>query len=242
MSRGQAATWVAQQVSHSDIVSCDPAMCTALAAAGFPAADLRALGPTSPYPVTSAVVVVTPVVNEIFGSSLSVDWAPMVLATFGSGPAQVAVRVIGPHGAAAYRAAVSADLVARETAAAALLEVPGVDASAAARKELMVGQVDSRLLLAISYVAADQPIDMVDFGNIAPGQDPGVPLRYADLAENDQAGGQVSSAYVRSLIADFRNVNTQSRPASTETEVLPGGQRVLRVEFPAPSPLGLLGS
>ena len=210
MSRGQAATWVAQQVSHSDIVSCDPVMCTALAAAGFPAANLRALGPTSPYPVTSAVVVVTPVVNEIFGSSLSVDWAPMVLATFGSGTAQVAVRVIGPHGAAAYRAAVSADLVAREIAAAALLEVPGSMPRLPPGRNLLVGQVDSRLLLAIAYVAGDQPIDMVDFGNIAPGQDPGVPLRYADLAENDQAAGQVSAAYVRSLIADFRNVNTQS--------------------------------
>ena len=242
MSRGEAAKWVAQQVSHSDIVSCDPVMCTALAAAGFPAANLHALGPASPYPVTSAVVVVTPVVHEIFGSSLSVDWAPMVLATFGSGTAQVTVRVIGPHGAAAYQAAVSADLAARETAAAALLEVPGIDASAAARKELMAGQVDSRLLAAILDVGADQPIDMVDFGNIAPGQDAGVPLRYADLAENDQVDGQDSSAYVRSLITDFRKMNTQFRPASTETEVLPGGQRVLRVEFPAPSPLGLLGS
>ena len=241
-ARGQAATWVAQQVSHSDIVSCDPVMCTALAAAGFPAANLRALGPASPYPVTSAVVVVTPVVHEIFGSSLSVDWAPMVLATFGSGTAQVTVRVIGPHGAAAYQAAVSADLAARETAAAALLEVPDIDASAAARKAAYGRPSRLAAPAAIADVAADQPIDMVDFGNIAPGQDAGVPLRYADLAENDQADGQDSSAYVRSLIADFRKMNTQFRPASTETEVLPGGQTVLRVEFPAPSPLGLLGS
>ncbi len=242
MARGQAATWVAQQVSHSDIVSCDPVMCTALAAAGFPAANLRALGPASPYPVTSAVVVVTPVVHEIFGSSLSVDWAPMVLATFGWGTAQVTVRVIGPHGTAAYQAAVGADLAARKMTAAALLGAPDIDASAIAQRQLMAGQVDSRLLLAIAHVAGDQPIDMVDFGNIAPGQDAGVPLRYADLAENDQADGQDSSAYVRSLIADFRKMNTQFRPASTETEVLPGGQTVLRVEFPAPSPLGLLGS
>ena len=155
--------------------------------------------------MTSAVVVVTAVVHDIFGSSLSVDWAPMVLATFGSGTAQVAVRVIGPHGAAAYQAAVSADLAARKTSAAALLGVPDIDASATARKQLMAGQVDSRLLLAIADVAADQPIDMVDFGNIAPGEDAGIPLRYADLAENDQAGRSDSSAYVRSLVADLQS-------------------------------------
>ena len=241
-SRGQAATWVAQQVSHSAIVSCDPLTCRSLAAAGFPAGNLRALGPTSPYPVTSDVVVVTAVVHDIFGSSLSVDWAPMVLATFGSGTAQVAVRVIGPHGAAAYQAAVSADLAARKKSAVALLEIPDIDASAAARNQLMAGQVDSRLLLAIADVAADQPIDVVDFGNIAPGEDAGIPLRYADLAENDQARRSDGSAYVRSLVADLRAVRAQFRPASTDTVVLPGGQRVLRVEFAAPSPLGLLGS
>ena len=241
-SRGQAATWVAQQVSHSAIVSCDPLTCRSLAAAGFPAGNLRALGPTSPYPVTSDVVVVTAVVHDIFGSSLSVDWAPMVLATFGSGTAQVAVRVIGPHGAAAYQAAVSADLAARKKSAVALLEIPDIDASAAARNQLMAGEVDSRLLLAIADVAADQPIDVVDFGNIAPGEDAGIPLRYADLAENDQARRSDGSAYVRSLVADLRAVRAQFRPASTDTVVLPGGQRVLRVEFAAPSPLGLLGS
>ena len=241
MSRDQAATWVAQQVSHSAIVACDQQMCAALAADRFPSRNLRVLGPTTPYPVTSAVVVVTAVVRHTFGTSFS-DWAPAVLAAFGSGSAEVSVRVVAPHGAAAYKTAASADLAARETSGRALLGVPDVVTSATARKQLTAGQVDSRLLLAIAGLAADHAIDIVDFGNIAPGQDPDIPLRFADLAVNDQAAAPLgSSAYVRSVVADLGAVSMQFRPASTETVVLPSGQKVLRVQFTAPSPLGLLG-
>ncbi len=241
MSRDQAATWVAQQVSHSAIVACDQQMCAALAADRFPTRNLRVLGPTTPYPVTSAVVVVTAVVRHTFGTSFS-DWAPAVLAAFGSGSAQVSVRVVAPHGAAVYKTAASADLAARETSGRALLGVPDVVASATASKQLTAGQVDSRLLLAIAGLAADRAIDIVDFGNIAPGQDPDIPLRFADLAVNDQAAAPLgSSAYVRSVVADLGAVSTQFRPASTGTVVLPSGQKVLRVQFTAPSPLGLLG-
>ena len=241
-SRDQAATWVAQQVSHSAIVACDQLMCSALAADRFPSRNLRVLGPTTPYPVTSAVVVVTAVVRYTFGTSLSTDSAPAVLATFGSGSAEISVRVVAPRGAAAYKTAASADLAARETSGRALLGVPDVVASATASKQLTAGQVDSRLLLAIAGLAADHPIDIVDFGNIAPGQDPDIPLRFADLAVNDQAAAPLgSSAYVRSVVADLGAVSMQFRPASTETVVLPSGQKVLRVQFTAPSPLGLLG-
>lgn len=242
MSRDQAATWVAQQVSHGAIVACDQLMCSALAADRFPSRNLRVLGPTTPHPVTSAVLVVTAVVRYMFGASLSTDWAPAVLATFGSGSAEISVRAVAPYGAAAYETAASADRTARETSGRALLEVPDVVASATARKQLMAGQVDSRLLLAIADLAADHPIDIVDFGNIAPGGDPDIPLRFVDLAVNDQAASRLdSSAYVRSVVADLGAVSMQFRPASTETVVLPSGQKVLRVQFTAPSPLGLLG-
>jgi hypothetical protein len=241
-SRDQAATWVAHQVSHGAIVACDQLMCSALAADGFPSGNLRVLESTTPYPVAAAVAVVTAVVRYMFGTSFGTDWAPAVLATFGSGSAEISVRVVAPHGAAAYRTAASSDLTARETSGRALLEVPDVVASATARKQLMAGQVDSRLLLAIADLAADLPVDMVDFGNIAPGEDPDIPLRFADLAVNDQAATHLkSSAYVRSVVADLGTVSMQFRPASTETVVLAGGQKVLRVQFTAPSPLGLLG-
>jgi hypothetical protein len=241
-SRDQAATWVAQQVSHAANVACDQVMCAALAADGFPSRNLRVLGPTTPYPVTSAVVVVTAAVRQIFGSSLSISWAPAVLATFGSGSAEISVRVVAPHGAPAYETAASADLTAREAAGVALLKVSDVVASATAKKQLTAGQVDSRLLLALADLAADRPVDIVDFGNIAPGEGPGIPLRIADLAVNDQAAGLNGTAYVRSVVADLGAVIMQYRPASTKTVELSGGQQVLQVQFTAPSPLGLLSS
>jgi hypothetical protein len=242
-SRDQAATWVAQQVSHGAIVACDQLMCAALAADGFPSRNLRVLEPTTLNPpVTSAVVVVTSVVRSIFGTSLSTYWAPATLATFGSGSAEISVRVVAPHGAAAYETAASADLAARQESGNALLQVSDVVASATARKQLLAGQVDSRLLLALASLAVDRPIDIVNFGNIAPGEDPDIPLRFADLAVNDQAVGRGSSAYVRSVVADLGEVIMPFRPASTKTVVLPSGQKVLQVLFTAPTPLGLLGS
>jgi hypothetical protein len=48
-----------------------------------------------------------------------------------------------------------------------------------------------------------------------------------------------SSAYVRS-VADLGKVSAPANSANTGTVPFPGGQTVLRIEFTAPSPLGLL--
>ena len=92
-SRRLAATWVSQQVSHAAAVACDPQMCAALTADGFPSRNVRMLGQTATYPLTSAVVVVTQAVRDLFGSSFTSDYAPAVLATFGSADASITVRV-----------------------------------------------------------------------------------------------------------------------------------------------------
>jgi len=240
-TRNQAASWIAQQVSPAVTVACDPAMCAALAAHGFPSANLLTLGPTSPEPVTSAVVVATAAVRGMFGSSLSTALAPAVLASFGSGPAGITVRLIESHGAAAYQAALRADQATRKTNGSALLNNPRITLSGTARGQLAAGQVDSRLLLAVASLATAEPIDIVQFGNIGPGAAPGLPLRFADLATGDQAAHVATAAYVKSARADLDKLNAQFRPARTMTVMLPGGQAVLRVEFTAPSPLGLFG-
>ena len=238
-----AATWIAQQVSHSAVVSCDPTMCSALAAAGFPGRNLRVVGPTAPYPapypLTSAVVVVTPTVQGFYGNSLTSNWAPAVLATFGSGDIRITVRVIAPDGAAAYRSALSADLANRKAIGASLLGVNVIALSSTARAQLIAGQVDSRLMLAIADLATKEPVEILEFGNIAPGGDPDMPLRYVDLAVNDPAANLVGHAYVQSILSDLGTVPAVYRPARTATVVLPGGQTVLRIEFTAPTPLGL---
>jgi hypothetical protein len=240
--RNQAAAWVAQQVSPDAIVSCDPAMCAMLTAHGFPRRDLLVLGPASPVPVSSMVVVETPAVESLFGSKFATSWAPKVLASFGSGPAGITVRVIAPHGAAAYRNALNADLAARQNSGRALLNDNQIVVSATAREQLAAGAVDSRLLVAIAALAGHQPISIVRFGNVGQGADATVPLRFADLAQNDPTAQMSTSAYVQSARTYLNSVNTQFRPARTATITLPGGQSVLRVEFTAPSPFGVFGA
>jgi hypothetical protein len=240
-TRNQAASWVAQQVSPAVIVACDPVMCAALAVHGFPSDSLVMLGPTSPEPLTSAVIVATAAVRGMFGSSLSTALAPAVLASFGSGPAGITIRIIAPHGAAAYQAALRADQATRKANGSALLNNSGITLSGTARGQLAAGQVDSRLLLAVASLATAEPIDVVEFGNAGLGADPGLPLRFADLATSDHAAHVATAAYVKSVRAVLDKLNAQFRPVRTVTAVLPGGQAVLRVEFTAPSPLGLFG-
>ncbi len=231
----EAAAWVAQQVSRDVTVSCDPMMCAALAAHGFPSRHLLVLGPTSPSAVRTAVVVETAAVRGLFGTSLALAWAPAVLASFGSGPAAITVRVIAPHGAAAYQTALAASQAAGHAAGSALLRNPRVTVLASAGEQLAAGLVDLRLLRALKSLAGRQPVSIVQFGNIGPGVGASVPLRFADLAES-------GAGYVRAVRAYLSRVSTGYRPASMMTVVLPDGQAVLRVEFTAPSLPGASGA
>ena len=238
--RAQAAAWVAGQVSPDVTVSCDAVMCAALTAHGFPAGQLVVLGPTSPDPVPSALVVETAAIRELFGSSLAAAWAPAVLASFGSGPGAITVRVVAPHGAAAYRTSLNADLADREKSGAALLNDSPITVSATARSQLLAGQVDSRLLVALAWLGRHHPIDIVRFGNLGPGASPGVPLRFADLAQSDPAAHMAPAAYVRAVWAVLSEPGAPVIPARAISGTAQG-QALLRVEFNAPSPLGKPG-
>jgi hypothetical protein len=239
-ARAAAASWVAQHVSRTVKVSCDPVMCAALKARGFPAGELLALGPGSAVPVSSAVVVETPAVLSLFGSSLATAWAPAVLASFGSGHLLVTVRVIDRDGSAAYRTKLGADLAGRKAAGAELLDDAQISVTQLTSGQLTTGIVDSRLLLALAALAGHQPISIMQFGNPGPGPGGDVPLRFVDLSERDQAGHLSSAAYVRSLRAYLSAVDVRFRPARMTTVVL-DGQAVLRIEVTAPSPLGVFG-
>jgi hypothetical protein len=213
----------------------------ALAAHGFPAQDLLVLGPTSPSAARSAVVVETAAVRGLFGTSLAVAWAPAVLASFGSGPAAISVRVIAPHGAAAYQTALAASQAVGKAAGTALLANPRISVPGPVGSQLAAGLVDLRLLRALKALAGRQPVSIVQFGNTGPGSDVGIPLRFVDLAENDQSANLAGAVYVRAVQAYLSGVNIRFRPASMTTVVLPDGQAVLRVGFTAPSPFGVPG-
>ena len=113
-----------------------------------------------------------------------------------------------------------------------------------ARRDLSAGRVDSRLLIAITGMASVHPMYIINFGSVAPGADPDLPLRFADLAESGRAHDHFarSPGYVRSMVSFLHAQRLPYRPAHVATVHLAGGATALRVEFPAPSPLGLLGA
>lgn len=149
-SRQQAASWVAAQVSQGIIVACDPLMCSALQQHGFPAADLATLGGAASDPMGSGIVMSTLAVRAQLGSELTRVYAPVVIASFGSGLSLVQVRVTAPGGAAAYLSAEHADLQARQVAGRTLAGNRNIRAPAAARAQLAAGQVDMRLMIILA--------------------------------------------------------------------------------------------
>jgi hypothetical protein len=239
----RAAVWISQQLSPSSIVACDAAMCSVLEAHGFPAGNIRVLIASSPYPLTSTVVVETAAVRRMFGTSLAAQAAPEILSTVGSGSAIIRIRVVSAHGAAAYRQELVNDLAVRKQFGADLLGSSGqISTHPLAHEQLADGAVDTRLLYVITVLAGTTPIDIVDFGNIASGASPGLPLRYADLAEKDKAAHLSQAAYVSALQRVLRGLPAEYRPIRVVTVPLGPTEKVLRIELPAPSPLGLLGS
>jgi hypothetical protein len=242
-TRNLAAAWIARQVGGAATVSCDPVMCQALAAHGMRPADLRQLQPNAVSPLGSDLIVATPAIRGQFGSRLSSVFAPSVIARFGSGNPRIEIRVIAPHGAAAYLSALSADVLARKSSGAELLPSQRIAESAAARRQLAAGLVDPRLLIALAVIAAKNPVDIVAFGDSDPGAAIGGanPLRSVELAESYDAPGTTSAAFVRSVWRLLRGQQAPYRAVRAGTEHLAGGQAVFVIEFAPPIPLGLLG-
>ena len=240
-ARTAAAAWTARQVAPAAIVACDPQMCAVLQSKGIPAGRLLLLGAGNAGPLGSDVIVSTAAVREEFGSRLTSVYAPVALATFGSGSAQVAVRVVAANGSAAYQRSLHADVTARRAVGALLLRNPHLRVSPADRRELAAGQVDARLLSAIGALATPYHVDITGFGAPAAGASPGVPLRSADISPVPARGGR-DAATLNSVKRFLLAQQVPFRPADVTTVRLASGQTVLHVEFTAPSPLGLLGA
>jgi hypothetical protein len=230
-ARDEASAWVAQQVSSTDIVACDPAVCAELQARGLPAGRLLPLQPGA-SPFGADVIVASPAVRSEFGSQLTEEYAPALIASFGSGAARVDVRAIASLGGAAYRAAEPADLAARKAAGAQLLHNPRFQATARAASQMTAGRVDSRLLVTLASLVAQRSVSVASFGDSGPG----APVLYRQVTLGS-SGGKVAD-----LTADLDQVHTQRNPylPASATIVHPGAQAQLRIEFGAPSLPGLL--
>src|ERR1700683_5232479 len=101
-NRDQAADWIAQQMLPSVLIGCDPLMCQALSAAGVSASRLSVVQPSAPDPLGVEVIVATPALRSQFGPRLATVYAPLLLASFGSGEQQIDVRYLAPGGTAAF--------------------------------------------------------------------------------------------------------------------------------------------
>jgi hypothetical protein len=234
-----AAAWVAAHVSRDAVVACDQVTCGVIRADGFPARNLLAIKPSSPYPSHASVVVVTQTVRHQYGTSLATDWAPVILAGFGSGRAAVLIRVVAANGASAYKASSHADLKLRQQAAAGLLASRYITASASAMQQLLSGQVDARLIIVITALADQNPVDILAFGGVYPGESPGTPLRTVDLAESAPGENLSRPAYVQFIRSVLRAQPASYRPSSAGPARHGGGERVFQIQFGAPSPLGV---
>ena len=234
---GTAATWMVRQVSRDAVIGCDPGMCRLLQAHGFPAGSLLALSTGAPGLHFCDLIVVTPAMGKLLSGRLEREDAPAVIAGFGSGRARIDIRAVAPRGAAAYRAALSADWAARRKAAAQLVTSPRIHTGGTARQELLAGKVDSRLLITLAALAVSYPVNVVGFSDAGPGAAAGMPLREMEIA------GTGSPAYRAAELRHIRSsVLTQHSvflPAHVSLVRLAGGPG-LRIEFGAPSPLGLL--
>ena len=239
-ARRQSAHWVAQQVSGDAIVACDPAMCGALQAAGVAAGRLVVLRPGQADPLGADIVVATAAVRSQFGPRLTSVYAPDSIAGFGTGAARIEIRVEAPDGAAAYQAGLTADVAARKAAGAQILHNTAIEVSPAARRLLAAGQVDSRLLETLVTLSHTHPVDVISFGGSpASGVSEGVPLRVTVIT-GAAAGGHPSTSI--SALRAFLNAQRAPYRPSWVTTARVASRTVLRVEYPAPSPLGLLGS
>jgi hypothetical protein len=235
-TRGEAASWIAGQVAASAIVACDPAMCAALHADGLPATRLLVLGTATADPLGSDVVVATLAVRNQFGTRLQSVYAPVVIASFGTGAGRIDIRAIAPDGTAAYQAALAADRRSRISAGSQLLRNPRIIVAADARNALSAGDVDPRLLMMLAALADQQQVRINAFGDPSPGASPVMPLRSAEIAA--LGPGAEAEASLRSMLSF---IDAQRQPFQPLRAALVGSS-ALTIEYAAPSPLGLLGS
>jgi len=147
---------------------------------------------------------------------------------------------MAPDGATAYRSELRSDFVNRKQLASILLGLHGknqITVSSIAHAQMAAGDVDMRVLIAMVQLADGNPIKVIDFGNIAEGASLGVPLRYVDLAEDGRLANMSTPDYLAWMQKTLKAIPYHVLRAVTVR--LHGTQAALRVEFAAPTPLGI---
>jgi len=231
--RAQAAAWIAGQVGGDETIACDPSMCTALGAHGVASSRLLSLSPSASGAPGADIVAASPSTHAWLSAA-----APTLLARVGSGASLIEVRAVYPGGAAAYQAALRSDLAARRSAGAQLMHSRRIGVSARGAGQLAAGEVDTRLLTMLAVLASQHSWRVIAFGDASPGVPlTEAPYRQVIIAAADGGGGTAGLAAALALLRAQHGVY---QPAQVTTVRLAGGQPGLRIDFAAPSPLGLL--
>jgi hypothetical protein len=229
-SQTQAAVWIADQVNSDTTVACYPTMCTALLQQGVAADRLVPLRTGSVGPMDASVVVTSPSVS----SQVADQYAPALIASFGSGATRIEVRAAEPGGTAAYESALQADLAARKSAGSQLLRNWHIQFTTGEATQLRAGEVDSRLLATLAALASQYSFRVRAFGDASPGVQ--AVFREATISPGSGDGAA-------ELVGAEVLVNQQD-PPFLPAHVAIGhpavGQSTLSIEFAVPSPLGLL--
>ena len=231
-NRDRAAAWIAQQILPSVLIGCDPLMCQALEAANVSASRLSVVQPSAPDPLGVEVIVATPALRSQFGPRLTTVYAPLVLASFGSGAQRIDIRYLAPGGTAAFEASLASAKRARIEAGTQLLRNKNVQASVQARGALLAGNVDPRLLVTLGLLAHEMPVQLVVFDDPSPGASQEVPLRGAEI-------GATASAGLSAMLAFLAQQTTYQPSQYHEARIASGP--VVVMQYDAPGPLGLNG-
>jgi hypothetical protein len=231
--RSQAAAWIADQVGSDETIACDPFMCTALGAHGVASSRLLSLQPSASGAPGADVIVASPSAH----AWLTED-APTLLASFGSGASLIEVRAVSPDGTAAYQATLRSDLADRRSAGVQLMHSRRIEVSAQGAGQLKAGEVDSRLLVMLAVLASQHPWRVITFGDASPGV-PSTEAPYRQVIMAD-ANSRSEAAGLAAALAVVRAQQVPYQPAQVTTVRLADGQAGLRIDFAAPSPLGLL--
>jgi hypothetical protein len=132
---------------------------------GVAAGRLMPLQSAAASPLGASVLVTSPSIS----GRMAGEYAPALIASFGSGGNRVEVRAVEPGGISAYRAALRADLAARGAAGFQLLRNPRIRFTGPGAAQLRASEVDTRLLATLAALASQYAFRVTAFGDAAPG-------------------------------------------------------------------------
>jgi hypothetical protein len=230
-AQSEAVSWIAGQVSTAATIGCYPVMCAALQAHGISARRLVPLASTLTGVPGADVIATLPSAD----GRVVDQYAPALIASFGSGSSRIEVRTVARAGAAAYQSALRADLAARRSAAVQLLKNQRIKFSMADAARLTAGEVDSRLLATLAALSTQFKLRVTAFGDCAPG----APVLYREVTVASN-GAADSTATLAAALAMVKAQEGPYLPAHSAIVRLGTRQAVLNIEFASPSPLGLL--